>query len=293
MLCIVCVLLFFFSACGTTKQSEQAIVAETETMGIEEYIYPSEFIMGENLKTAITQLALSYEEFGEEIISDENWKENFVAKFIQNSRISFTYLDDISEKNNGQISMEELSYIHYSLTNSKMDFSSYADCSINRNDAASSLNYGHITKYDYDCVDEKVRITAELEVGYEGMASLEMRKITVELVQNPYSCFDGYSIVSLSSETIRSNPKVDNDLHIFWGTDMLEEENGVFPFEFLRSEDGLAYKHFVYVDMTQEPEMAELVRQNQGKDFKITFIWSDTNSDVIENVVPVDMELIE
>ncbi|MDD7027675.1 MAG: hypothetical protein PUI46_11395, partial [Lachnospiraceae bacterium] len=97
-----------------------------ETLGIKKYEYPSEFSMGDNLKTAITQLALSVENFNKDSVSSGNWKEIFIARFIQDSRVSFDYLNMISDKNNGQISTDELNYIQYSLTNTELDFSSYA-----------------------------------------------------------------------------------------------------------------------------------------------------------------------
>lgn len=177
-------------------------IVDYEALGIEEYIYPSEFFMGDNLKAAITQLALSYENFDKDCVSNESWKETFVAKFIQNSRILFDYLDLISDKNNGQISTDELNYIQYSLTNTELDFSSYTDGSVNRNDSASSLNYGWISEYDYEYTDSGVVITADFEVGYDGTDSIQKREITVELVKNPYSCFDGYSVVALSQKYI-------------------------------------------------------------------------------------------
>lgn len=261
---------------------------ETESVEIQ-----SEFSMGDNLKTAITQLALSYESFDKNVVSSENWKEIFVARFIQNSRLSFDYLDMISDKNNGQISMEELNYMQYSLTNTEVDFSSYADGSINRYDSASSLSYGWISGYDYEYTDSGVIITADLEVGYDGTASMQEREITVELVKNPYSCFDGYSVVTISSRAVTSSLEPDNGTHIFYGTDMMDENSGVFTFEFLHSEDELGYKHFVYVDMTQLPELADFVRQNEGKDFRVEFIWNEGNSEAIERVVPVNIILDE
>lgn len=264
-----------------------------ESLGIKKYEYPSEFSMGDNLKTAITQLALSVENFNKDSVGSGNWKEIFIARFIQDSRVSFDYLNMISDKNNGQISTDELNYIQYSLTNTELDFSSYADGSVNRNDSASSLNYGWISGYDYEYTNNGVMITADFEVGYDGTDSMQKREIIVELIENPYSCFDGYSVVSVLSKTVTSSLKPDNSIHIFYGTDMMDENSGVFPFEFLFSEDDLGYKHFVYVDMTELPELAEYVRQNAGKDFRVTFIWSEGNADAIENVVPVDISLNE
>ena len=298
-------------ACGRGDETgqtiaEESVIQETENLSpdvtdessteqeeTESVEIQSEFSMGDDLKTAITQLALSYESFDKNVVSSENWKEIFVARFIQNSRLSFDYLDMISDKNNGQISMEELNYMQYSLTNTEVDFSSYADGSINRYDSASSLSYGWISGYDYEYTDSGVIITADLEVGYDGTASMQEREITVELVKNPYSCFDGYSVVTISSRAVTSSLEPDSGTHIFYGTDMMDENSGVFTFEFLYSEDELGSKHFVYVDMTQLPELADFVRQNAGKDFRVEFIWNEGNSEAIERVVPVNIILDE
>lgn len=160
-------------------------------------------------RAAITQLALSYENFDQDSVRSENWKENFIARFIQNSRLSFDYLDMISDQNNGQISTDELNYIQYSLTNTELDFSSYVDGFINRNDSASPLNYGWISEYDYEYINSRVIITADFEAGYDGTDSMQEREITVKLVKNPYSCFDGYSVVAISSETAASRNNSD------------------------------------------------------------------------------------
>lgn len=212
-------------------------IVDYETLGIKEYEYPSEFYMGDNLKTAITQLALSYENFNKDSISNENWKEDFIAKFIQNSRLSFDYLDRISNKNNGQISTKELNYIQYSLTNTELDFSSYVDSTVNRNDSASSLNYGWISEYDYEYTNIGVVITANFEVGYDGIDSIQKREITVELIKNPYSCFDGYSVIAVSSKTVTSSfqNKANNDNQIKKDDEL---ENLIGEYDYL-SDDGI------------------------------------------------------
>lgn len=65
-----------------------------------------EFVMGDNLKAAITQLALSYDSFDPDLVDREEWKETFITRFIQNSRLSFDYLEMVSEKNSGEISTD-------------------------------------------------------------------------------------------------------------------------------------------------------------------------------------------
>ncbi len=181
-----------------------------QELGIQKQEYPSEFSMGENLKTAITQLALSYDHFGKDSVSSESWKEIFIARFIQNSRASFDYLDRISDENDGKISVDQLNYIQYSLTNTEVDFSSEAGDSVNRYDAASSLNYGWISRYSCEETKDGVIVTADFEVGYDGTDSTQKRQITVELIKNPYSCFDGYSVITISSETGNSDPEQQN-----------------------------------------------------------------------------------
>ena len=203
-----------------------------ETLGIQKYEYQSEFSLGDNLKTAITQLALSYDNFGKDSVSSENWKEIFIARFIQNSRVSFDYLDMISEENNGQISAAQLNYIQYSLTNTEVDFSSKAGEPVNRNDAASPLNYGWISEYSYEETNDGAIVTAYLETGYDGTDSMQKRKITVELIKNPYSCFDGYSVIAVSSET------EDNDAQMPKYEGEYCDDNGDPSLEIRQNEDG-------------------------------------------------------
>lgn len=179
-------------------------IVDYEALGIKEYEYPSEFSMGDNLKAAIVQLALRYESFDRNTPKTGGWKEDFIAAFIQNSRVSFDYLDLISDQNNGQISIDELNYIQYSLTNTELDFSSVVNGSIDRYEAASSFSYGSICRYDYTETDSGVLITADLEVRYDGAEDVQKYEITAELVRNSYSCFDGYSIAAFSS-TIADN----------------------------------------------------------------------------------------
>jgi len=183
-----------------------------EALKIKEYEYPSEFFMGDDLKTAIEQLALRYESFDRDTPRTGGWKEDFIAAFIQNLRVSFDYLDLISNQNNGQISIDELNYIQYSLTNTELDFSSVVNGSVDRYEAASSFNYGSISGYDYKDTDSGVLITADLEVGYDGTESTQKYEITAELVRNPYSCFDGYSVAAFSSKPITDNAPENKEL---------------------------------------------------------------------------------
>ena len=263
-------------------------IVDYEALGIKEYEYPPEFSMGDNLETAITRLALSFDNFDEDSVHSEWWEKSFISGFIQNSRLSFDYLEMTAEKNNGWIGVDELNYIQYSLTNVELDFSSYADAPVNRHDSSSGYSSGLITGWDYEYTDDGVIVTADFEVETSGSNAVWEQELTVNLVKNPYSCFDGYSIVSLSSKDIPL--RVESGEYVFYGSDMMEKD-GVHTFEFIYAEDNLRYGHFVYVDLTGLPEMEEFVSQNSGT-LKVTFFLEEGEiTDNLGTVVPIDIEL--
>ena len=274
-----------------TEEITEKIV-DYEVLGIKEYEYPAEFSMGDNLKTAITELALSFDNFDEDSVHSEWWEKLFISDFIQNSRLSFDYLEMTAEKNNGWIGIDELNYIHYSLTNVELDFSSYADAPVNRYDDSSGYSSGLITGWDYEDTDDGVIVTADFEVETSGSNAVWEQEITVNLVKNPYSCFDGYSIVSLSSKYIPLS--VESGEYVFYGMDMTEEDeakDGVHIFEFEYAEDNLHYGHFVYVDLTGLPEMEDFVSQNSGI-LKVTFFLEEGEiTGNLGTVVPIDIAL--
>lgn len=168
-------------------------------LGRREYVYPSEFAMGADLQAAITQLALCYESFDSQTAATEEWKEIFINRFLQNSRMTFGYLEQCAEEHQGVIGADELNYIQYSLTGVEAELS--AKGPVNILESASPMNYGWITDWRCEEAGEKVTLTASLALGYGALREdgLEERELTVQLVRNPYSCFDGYSVVSLSA----------------------------------------------------------------------------------------------
>lgn len=263
-------------------------IVNYDALGIKEYEYPTEFSMGDNLKTAITELARSFDNFDEDSVHSDWWEKSFIAHFIQNSRLSFDYLEMTAEKNNGWIGIDELNYMQYSLTNVELDFSSYADAPVNSYDSSSGYSSGLITGWDYEYTDDGVIVTADFEVETSGSNAVWEQEITVNLVKNPYSCFDGYSIVSLSSKYIPLS--VESGEYVFYG-DYMMEEDGVHIFEFMYAEDNLRYGHFVYVDLTGLPEMADFVSQNSGT-LKVTFFLEEGEiTDNLGTVVPIDIAL--
>lgn len=280
------------AACTENNQAESQMndtMFDYESLGVNQYVYNSEFELGEDLKNAIAELACCYDEFDENVVNDETWKNIFLTRFIQNSRYSFDYLDKQAEKGNGFITREQVEYIQYSLTNEKIDFSDCVEKEVDTQDATSGMNFGNIINYEYESHDEKIVLSADMQLQSDGTNNVKEKKVTVYLIKNPYSCFDGYSIKQLVSEDVTENIKGDGEEHTFYASDTGAEEENVFALEFLYAEDNLQYGHFVYVDLSENKKLAEYIRNNSGSDFKVTYILNDTQDDVIEGVTPTEI----
>lgn len=280
------------AACTENNQAESQMndtMFDYESLGVNQYVYNSEFELGKDLKNAIAELACCYDEFDENVVHDETWKKIFLTRFIQNSRYSFDYLDKQAEKGNGFITREQVEYIQYSLTNEKIDFSDCVEKEVDTQDATSGMNFGNIINYEYESHDEEIVLSADMQLQSDGTNNVKEKKATVYLIKNPYSCFDGYSIKQLVSEDVTENIKGDGEEHTFYASDTGAEEENVFALEFLYAEDNLQYGHFVYVDLSENKKLAEYIRNNSGSDFKVTYILNDTQDDVIERVTPTEI----
>lgn len=280
------------AACTENNQAESQMndtMFDYESLGVNQYVYNSEFELGKDLKNAIAELACCYDEFDENVVHDETWKKIFLTRFIQNSRYSFDYLDKQAEKGNGFITREQVEYIQYSLTNEKIDFSDCVEKEVDTQDATSGMNFGNIINYEYESHDEEIVLSADMQLQSDGTNNVKEKKVTVYLIKNPYSCFDGYSIKQLVSEDVTENIKGDGEEHTFYASDTGVEEDNVFALEFLYAEDNLQYGHFVYVDLSENKKLAEYIRNNSGSDFKVTYILNDTQDDVIERITPTEI----
>jgi len=162
------------------------------------------FTLGDDLRTAITELAGSDEYLDKKSVTadEKHWKEQFISDFIQNSRLSFSYLDKISKENDGMVSVKELNYMQKSLTGVELDFSDIVDKAVDANRSSSKLNQGTLSNYVYESASDGIDLTAILDIESEPIGQdfwIAKRIVTVHLIKNPESCFDGYTITSLTS----------------------------------------------------------------------------------------------
>ena len=263
--------------------------------GMHLYKQSQKIVLGDDMKAAITEMAMSYENFySDEIPKYKDWKEYFISTFIQNSRFSCKYLTEAAKKNNGIINVKDINYIHKSLTGVDIDFSDIAGEGIDCNASSSKLNRGILGEYDSEPVVDGGVLKGVIDVESDGEDNIvEKRRVSTYLVKNPDSCFDGLSIRSLYSEKIPSERNFNNEKFVFYGTNMEteDEEDDICTVEFTGKEGDLSYKHFVALQLAGKPELLDFVRKNIGKELKITFTLDGKHSDIIDEIVPDKIEL--
>ncbi len=207
---IICVLMVVLAACG--KATNEEIIVERESVIIEEMrdfveVEEKQFILGENLQGAITQLALRLDTFDESTIKEEWYPTVFLSGFCQNSQFTFDYLEELREENEGILSREQVEFIQYSLTGEQLDLTAYVgEEGLDTYQAASGLGYGEIVSYEVNVKDGMTKLTAKFEYHGSNLDGEYIRtyNLDVELVKNNESCFDGYSIRLLSKEDVTS-----------------------------------------------------------------------------------------
>ncbi len=298
------------------ENQEVTIKNPYEDLGIKEFEYPAEFTLDTDIEAAIVQLALSYNEYNQDIVNEPNWDDYFVSRFVLNSRYSFRYLDECKLEGDGVITRRQIEYMQYSLTSIDKKLSEISD-TVNVKDASSGYGFGKIKSYESKIEGKEVILSAVFLYGKEGDEFYSKKcDLDIQLIKNPYSCFDGYSIKALSMGTA-SDVKIDEDKinngdslssnedlqttgqgeevasYQFVGDDLGFNENGVFTFEFLYSigENNQVYGQYVSVDLSKNPDLASFVEKNSGKNMIVTYSTARNGDGMIESVIPDVIEL--
>lgn len=254
------------------------------------------FVLGENLNGAITELALRYDEFDESSTKEEFYPETFIAAFCQNSRFTFDYLRDIMENSDGVLSKEQVEYIQYSLTGEKIDLTGYVgEEGVDIYQSTSGLGLGQIVSYESEGNGKEVNLVISFEFrnihDIESEKPTKVYELSVVLKKNEDSCFDGYSIKSMSKKDVTPVVQGDGEEHVFYGLDMGIEENGVFILECFGGTGEVAYGTHVEVDLSENPALAEVIRENPGEEFEVTYIWENTQAEPVTSVIPIDIKV--
>lgn len=261
---------------------------------VKAYTYPQQFVLGPNLNAAITELAIMYDEFDSNRIKEEDYKESIIFRYCKNSRQTFDYLEQLKEEYNGVIPREQVEYIQYSLTGEWVDFKDEIPKEgLNIIQSSSGFCDGKIKSYQADCAGDEVNLLAEFEIVEDGTQITYLYELNIVLVKNPESCFDGYSIKSLSSKDITKPVYGDNKEHTFRGVGSEWEDNGVFEFENYGGKDDVVYDRYIRINLSENPTLAEYVRKNCEKELEVTYIFYDSMTEPVYEVVPISIRLCE
>ena len=286
------ILLSMLLLVSCSNADESMTEFDTNELQIESYTYSEEFTLEENLNKAITELALMYDNFDWSKTKEDTYGTSFISHYCQNSRLSYDYLEKMRRENNGILSEEHVRYIQYSLTKENVDFQDNIPLGgIDINQSTSSLGFGKILSYEAEEDGEEVHLVAQFERGTDGSENTNLYELSIVLIKNPQSCFDGYSIKTLSSQNITPIITGDNREHTFYAYDLEIEENGIFTFENYGGEDDVQYGTHIEIDLSENQILADFVRENAGKEFDVTYIFDDSMTQPVYRVVPVSIAL--
>jgi hypothetical protein len=184
-----------------------------DALQIGEYEYPAEFELTDTMKEAIALLAGSYDNYSAEMVYEDYWQEYFISHYLTNSHYTFTYLMFAAEMSDDKLTKEQVEYMNYALTGQKIDFD--LDEPVDVSDASYFDGEQYLGKYTYEVSGDTVTVKADLYTshttfdGEDVVVADDIIPIKVKLKKNPYSCFDGYSIISIKREELLEESKAE------------------------------------------------------------------------------------
>ena len=187
--------------CEQTNTFDETNPLDFNKLKIEDYQYSDEFTLGDNLSGAICELVAAYDNFdSSKNIFDNDYEQFFISKICQNSRYCPQYIETIADDNDGILSLEQIEYVQYSLTNHFIDMSNcISDKGIDVYDTSSGLSSFVIDSYEAEQFENTIKLVAKAHKFQDEGESLKQVEIKATLIKNPRSCFDGYSLLNVSS----------------------------------------------------------------------------------------------
>ena len=283
------------------EEKEEEALFDYDALGIKPVEYGDEFEMGENLKAGLTNLIYPDYEDGKwdnsKLADDDSWKDSFLNSYIHNSWFAFDYLNQVGEESGGVMTKEQVEYAQYSLTGTYIEFDGEEDLS----QASSGFGIGEIDSYTvdkYDKEDDTVEITVKYS-KYEEIAASQSGDpdhafdVKVVLKKDPYSCFDGYNVVSLEKTETTESLEADNKTHYVYG-DILDYDltNNWIYLEYPYGDDytaGNAYfDHFLTIDCSDNPGLID-----EAKALQESGVWQIKVGFKFDSSVKVPFETIK
>lgn len=277
----ICMLFISGCKCETSLSTENGIndeknisqetsVFDYAELGIDEYEYDNEFKLNDNLESAIDVMA-SYSSFNNNSVDSEKWEDWFIDNFIVSMFDGYDYKKRILHEQNGIMTKTQAEYIQYSLTGKYNEIDlideDAVDCTENEYSPLVAYNIDDYT-YEYD--DDKLVLHANCNELKKGSNHERKYLLTVVLVKNPYSCFDGYSIESIDKEDVTETVYGDGEIHTvevyFSGIDYSED---IASLDYCNADDDIEYSMFITVHV--DDEQMQYLLENENSKFMIDY----------------------
>ena len=281
------------SLADSRSQSLESPVSDDEGE-IQEYQYPDKFSMGDDLRDAIESVVYADSEYQPE--DTESYKTSFIRTYCQNTRYTNSYLEKIRQMQDGIMTADDVSYMQYSMTGKEMDFTDIVPAEgidINRTVSYTESD-GVMDSYEVISeTDDEITITADITRTFDGSTVEQELKAEVVLVKNAYSCFDGYSIKTVSSSDVTPPAAIAKTEMSFSGYCLGKNEDGTYTFGELESEGVVPLASYVAVDLSENPGFETLVSDNPDAQFIVTFDYDVSMGAKIEKVKAQNLEICE
>ncbi len=283
-------LVYIFSS-YKCNEYEKEYAEKFSQLAIEKQDYPKRFTLNHNLQNLIENIVVLNNEFNEATICDEELQKYFIDRYLKNTEISCDYILENYEKT-GELTRQQVEYIQWSMTGKYVSFENIACDLVNIRETSSGWSYGELKNYSYELKDETVNINGIVTTKTVGYLGEQVYEFDASLEENPYSCFDGYSIKSISIKDVTPVIKPDYKVHEVVGS--LIEENitdGKVLIEVYDSKDNLSYDHCITLNLQSNEELQKLVLENKDKELVIRYVLDKEQGSYITEITPIGIEL--
>ena len=191
--CIICFLRLINTKLGIY---ERTYLIKFANLQIKPVNHDELFDMDDDLQHLFENIVVLQDAYNNVDTLTKKEQERFIKGYLQNSVFSFDYL----EKNcNVELNLtrQQIEYIQWSMTGNYVKFDSIGTGTVNIGETSSGWSTGELKNYSYELKDETVNINGIVTTKTVGYLGEQVYEFDASLEENPYSCFDGYSIKSI------------------------------------------------------------------------------------------------
>ena len=274
---------------------EYTLPEEFKELRISKYTYPKGFKMGKNLKNAIAQYMSYNDKYDEKSTDDKGWGNDFSGSLVSACREGFDFIDKCLEDGEKYVlTKNEVEYLNYSFTgkNIRLDNQDYDNLAYQHSDFGFiAIPIEKISSYKV--VNEKddcVHVIAEY--GRFGAKSnmekpFKTGEYDIWLKKNPYSCYDGYSVLSIKRKNEKYTAIIGQVYKAYCSYDM---DFGYFVvYEF---PDELQGSHFSRANFDDNPELKKFAEEHKDTTLEIEFKL-EKHEKWVSEVKPISVKVHE